>query len=98
MCNDVCICPGATGDAWYDEYKALDTAKLNSFGRTWDAIPTDDLKSMYFVEGSAERLTHSVDTVKECIETTDEMMNKLADFKVAEAQDGSSSMTDEELE
>lgn len=55
MCNDVCICPGATGDAWYDEYKALDTTKLNSFGRTWDTVPADDLKSLYFVEGVDER-------------------------------------------
>jgi len=98
MCNDVCICPGATGDKWYDDYKAVETAKLTSYGRTWDLLPTDNLKSLYFVEGIAERESHAIDTVKECIESTEELMNKLADFKVAEAEAASANMTPEELE
>lgn len=85
MCNDICLCPGKPGDKHYDEYKAIPAETLAKYFRTWDPLDQSN-KLLYFADGDVAKEELTTNTVKECIENTDKILDKIADFKVQQAE------------
>lgn len=84
MCNDICMCPGQKGDAWYDEYKAIPAEELAKYKRTWDATDLNN-KLLHFQPLDPNAVDRTIDTVQKCITSTDEILDKIGEMAVQQA-------------